>query len=107
MWDNHPTITQGTFAALAVMYQLVIVIIAVRYRLDVTLQVPRGSSSHMNAKFPAFIWLTMPVDVGEYVWFGLSIMHLLGVAVSFEEIWLSSSTIRVVVLLVVLGEVSK
>ena len=49
----------------------------------------------------------MPVDVGEYVWLGLSIMHLLGVAVNFEETWLSSSTISVVVLLVVLGEVSK
>ena len=107
MWDNHPIITQGTFAALAVMYQLVIVIIAVRYRLDVTLQFPRGNSNHMNEQSPAFIWLTMPVDVGEYVWLGLSIMHLLGVAVNFEETWLSSSTISVVVLLVVLGDVSK
>ena len=49
----------------------------------------------------------MPVDVGEYVWLGLSIMHLLGVAVNFVETWLSSSTISVVVLLVVLGDVSK
>ena len=56
----------------------------------------------MNAKFPALICVTIPDVVVEYVWLGLNIVHSLGVAVSFDDAWLSSSTIRVVVLRVLL-----
>ena len=61
----------------------------------------------MKANLPSLICVTMPADVGEYAWFGRNIRHVLGVAVSFEDIWLSSSTISIVLLLVVLGELSK
>ena len=56
----------------------------------------------MNAKFPALICVTIPDVSVVYVWLGLYIIHLLGVAVSFDDTWLSSSTIRVVVLRVLL-----
>ena len=61
----------------------------------------------MNEKSLALIWLTIPADVGEYVWLGRSIRHVLGVAVSLDDTWLSSSTIRIVLRLVVLDGVSK